>query len=543
MTDVTVTRAAEQSEPAPEHPTGAQDPFDPVDPDDPYSVTGAQDPLAPQDPDPDPTTTGGVEIPPPPSDPGQQPPPGHAELTSAVTSLGPLPDPKDPLQEKKLRTWRMAQEGRNSLSDQWSMLKRLQLATADVAANHAKDPTDYAAKLKQLSTDVATDSAVSTALDAWRAARDETPVDLTKLATAAADLKTAVDPLQKLLTVAGVPTDVDQQRQILGEALAGIVTEVASEGQQALAGERVSPGAASDVVTYHLTKTTRDENWASRLQTSSTWQDAGRMTRTAIGAKTLDTIVSKTGGKLDFEPLAGRLTGLDAALKARAKSSGKPDYATRSEVLRGYLGVADVLTTQLKTVRDRLAALAANPKSPGWDPVQARNAGDVLAGMAKALHDELATDPLIEDPDLAQAAQKARDQIDALAGQTSLQSLVDKAGNDLRKVWRTAKQAELKALKAAKVDLGNLPTMFESGGLGPLLDNWYAEVKKFPKQSRANVKDYAAQIAEQLQRYRTAINGQLGAERSSGLVEGLDVVAAALARQIRSFDSKGGLFD
>jgi hypothetical protein len=165
----------------------------------------------------------------------------------------------------------------------------------------------------------------------------------------------------------------------------------------------------------------------------------------------------------------------------------------------------------------------------------------VLAGVARALRAELAADPLLQDPDLARAARTALDAIGKLAVQTSLEGLVDKAGTDLRKIWSRAKTSELDALKAAKVDLGDLPKMFDAG-LGPLLDQWSAEVGKFPKHNRTKVKDLTAQIAEQLQRYRTAINGQLGAQRSSGLVEGLDVVAAAMSRRIRSFDSRGGLF-
>jgi hypothetical protein len=132
-------------------------------------------------------------------------------------------------------------------------------------------------------------------------------------------------------------------------------------------------------------------------------------------------------------------------------------------------------------------------------------------------------------------------QIGTLAAQTSLETLVDKAGTDLRKVWRNAKTSELKALKAAKVDVGDLPQQFDQG-LGPLLDQWSAEIAKFPKHSAAKTRDLAAQIAEQLHHYRTAINTKLGADRTSGLVEGLDVVAAAMTRQIRSFDSRGGLF-
>jgi hypothetical protein len=527
-----------------EHPTGAEDPFDPVDPDDPYSITEPEDPLAPDDPDPEPTTTGGIEIPPPPpvTAPGSKSPPGHAELTAAVTKLGPLPDPKVPTEHARLKVWRVAQEGRFSLSEHWSMLTRLQLATAEVGVARADDPHEEQPKLDQLRRDLGTDGNLSAALDAWCAARDRTPVDLDALADAAARIKAAVDPLRRLLTVTEIMATgvVDLQRQLLGEALDGIVVEVASEARQALAGERVSRGAASDVATYHLEKMTRDANWASRLEASKTWHDVGRMVRKAIGSATLELPVSKASGKLGLAEVVTRFSTLDRASTAR-DSAGTPDYSTRSDVLRAYLGVADGLRAQFATLSQRQAELAGDSKSRGWDAAQTRRAGDVLAGVARALEAQLAADPLVQDPDLANAARKALGEIGALARKTSLEVLVDNAGTDLRKVWRKAKTSELDALKAAKVDLGDLPTVFEHG-LGPLLDQWSAEIAKFPKHRPAKVKDLAARIAEQVHRYRAAINAHLGKDRSSGLVEGLDVVAAAMTRQIRSFDSRGGLF-
>ena len=115
---------------------------------------------------------------------------------------------------------------------------------------------------------------------------------------------------------------------------------------------------------------------------------------------------------------------------------------------------------------------------------------------------------------------------------------------DLSKVWSDAKNKEVQALKAVGSDLGNLPNLFSAkdSNLEPLLDQWSAEIAKFPKQTRATLKDLAAKIAEQIQRYRTAINKQLSDQRSSRLTEGLDILATALARQIRSYDSRGGLF-
>jgi hypothetical protein len=557
MTEIahpTAPADVDEPEPAPEEPTGADDPFDPVDPEDPYSLTDPQDPLAPEDPDPDPTTTRGVELPPPEPPPSRQPPPGQAVLASAVTNLGTLPDPKDPTASTRIRCWRVAQEGRFSLSDHWAALKGLQLATADVATRGAADRMAEQTKLNQLRQDLAGDGGVSAALEAWCAARDATPVDLTELADAAGKLKDAVDPLRKLLDVnSNEPTDADYHRMLLGQALDGIVTEVANEGKQALAGERVARGTPSDVPTYHLERMTRDLNWSERLMASKTWADAGSMVTTAIDTKRgrfLDIPVSKASGKLNLQPVTDALAGLDAAVRARDSATPPVDYTTRSEVLRRYLAAADKLQQSLKTLQNRQVELAGNPKSPGWDIAQTRSAGDALAGMARTLYNSLATDPLVQDPDLAGSTRTGLGQIDVLAQQTSLEGLVDKlaaglrndkTGAVLRKAWSDAKNSELKALKATGADLGDLPKQFDSG-LGPLLQEWSTEIAKFPAHDRATVKDLATQISEQLQQYRTAIKAQLGDKFSSRLVLGLDVVAAAVVGQIRSYDSRGGLF-
>jgi hypothetical protein len=550
MTDVApVISPAEGGVPehTPEEPTGADDPFDPVDPEDPYHVSESEDPLASDDPDPDPTTTGGVEIPAPPSAAPSQPPAGHAQLTTAVSNLGSLPDPKNPTTKTatELTAWRTAQEGRFSLSDHWAMIKRIALATAEAAVGQAQDPAKENAKLRQLRQDLGGDGALTKALDAWCAVRDATPIDLTKLAEVAGQLKAAADPLRTRLTT-GDLAGVGKQRGLIDEALGGIVSEVASEGLQALAGKRVARGASSDVPTYHLEKMTRDQNWVARLMNSPSWRNAGEMVNKVltkdVGTNVFSTPIDGRSAKLDLNPLADRLSALDAATKARQSASEPLGYSTRAEVLRRYGAASEALSSQLETLQLRLAAVANKQKPPpGWDAARTQKVADLLAGTARTLYLELAADPLSQDPDLKRGTRTTLQELDTLAGKTSLEARVDKAGSDLRKVWRTAKQSELKALQAAKVPLGDLPSLFDKG-LGPLLDQWADQIAVFPRHRPAIVKDLAAQIAEQLHRYRVAINAQLGADRSSRLVEGLDVVAASLVRQIRSFDLRGGLF-
>jgi hypothetical protein len=344
------------------------------------------------------------------------------------------------------------------------MAKRLQLAAAEVGVTRADDPSAEQAKLQQLRADLSTDGDVRDALDVWCTARDATPPDLAALADAAGKLKLAADRFQKLLPDALDNDVVAEQRTILGRMIEGILVEVAGEGQQALAGERISRGSSSDVPTYHLTRMTRDSNWSSRLESSGTWRDAGKMVQNAIGKRALDQPVSKAIGKLNMDPVLQRFSDLDAAMKARDRSAGNGDYETRSDVLRAYLGLATELKARLDAVRSRQDELAsARNASPGWSETQTISTGDVLAGVARALRDALAADPLLQDPDLAGSARRTAEQIAALASRTSLEALVEEAGDDLRKVWRTAKASELKALKASNADLGDLPGMFDKG--------------------------------------------------------------------------------
>ena len=136
-----------------------------------------------------------------------------------------------------------------SLSEHWATLKRVAFGMADVYAAGAADPTTEQAKLAKLRQHLASDTELNKALDDWCAARDETPVDLKKLADAANRVKSTIDMLQALLTVDGMigKGTVDAQRAILGEALGGFIAEVTSEGRQVLAGRRINRGTSSDV--------------------------------------------------------------------------------------------------------------------------------------------------------------------------------------------------------------------------------------------------------------------------------------------------------
>jgi hypothetical protein len=264
----------------PEQPTGPKDPGEPVDPEDPLSLKPEPDPLAtPADPDSQPTKTGGVEIPPPPPPDPPRLPPGRAELKAAFEKYPDLPNLKvNPIlgnsDEMRGRCWLRAQQGRYSLSEHWTTFKLMTLGLADLYAAGAADPTAEQAKLAKLRQDLASDTELTKALDDWCAARDETPVDLKKLADAANRVKSTLDPLQALLTV-DLPRKgtVDAQRATLGELLGGFIAEVTSEGRQVLAGRRINRGTSSDVSIFHLTKLTRDGTFDTRLGNSSTWAE------------------------------------------------------------------------------------------------------------------------------------------------------------------------------------------------------------------------------------------------------------------------------
>lgn len=535
----------ETPRPDPEQPTGAEDPFDPVEPEDPFGVTGEPDPLDPGTTDPDPTTSGGIDIPPPlaAAPPGQTDTPETTALKQAMQKLPPLPDPKDSTQASRRKTWRLAQDARASLSDHWSMVKKLQLATAEISAARSKDPSDQA-KLSKLREVLGTDGGVTKALDDWCTARDKAPADRSALATAAADLVDSVDALQKALATDSTSITSVDESQVLSEVLAGIVAEVSSEGLQVLAGERVSRGSASDVVTSQIEGLTRDRVWSTRLETANTWKAAGVMLENAIGDGALQRPVSKGQNgtpdiSLNIAAITSSLQQLDSAWKAR--EADPADYGKRADVLRSYVGLAGDIKTQFDIVSKRQAELSNQKPTPGWDVAQTLRTKDLLAGMARVARSELSADPLIQDPDLARATRTVLNQVDAIAEQTSLTEQVNKAGSDLTKVWKAARDQQLKALKSTRADLGDLPVMLRTG-LDPLLTQWSAEVAKFPNHDLATVKSLAASLAEQLQRYRAAVNAQLGDKRSSGLVEGLDIIAAAIARQIRSYDNRGGLF-
>jgi hypothetical protein len=244
-----------------------------------------------------------------------------------------------------------------------------------------------------------------------------------------------------------------------------------------------------------------------------------------------------------LEELSTRLASLDDALEARDKAPD--DYQARADVLAGYSRLGDKLSDWLEKIRKQAALSGKREPAPGeWGPTEVRKGGDALAGLARALQAELAADPLLQDPDLASAARSLLTRIAPLASASSLDALAAQAGIDLSKVWSAAKNKEVQALKAVGLDLGDLLNLFSAkdSSLEPLLDQWSAEIAKFPKHTRATLKDLAAKIAAQIQTYRAAINKQLSDQRSSKLTEGLDILATALARQIRSYDSRGGLF-
>lgn len=534
----------------PSRRTGTEDPFNPLDPDDPLGLDPPPDPFLPGQPDPDPTWSGGVLTPPDiPPVTGANPPAGHAALLASIGKLPPLPTRVKGLQEgADLTLFRIAQRGRNSLADHWALLKQTALARLDQRLSVVNDAAERARQTDLVKV-LGTDGPAAAALDQWCQLRDAVPVDEAKLSAAIDNLSVAVGQLRSDLALGEGVTGVGKVRAGLTEALGGFLSEVTSEAGQVAAGESVPRGKPSDLLTWHLESSTRDRNWRDRLSREASWKDAGDTLTKAIGASSLKKPISKRMGTVDVTTMTQRLSVLDAKLRSRDQatkaavaSGSRVDYQVRNDALQGYLGVADSLNTQLKLLRDGYDALST-PDAKGWTRAQAQNAVDLVVGMVRSLGDQIAADPLVQDPDLASGTRSLLTRLDLIAGKTSLDQLADKYGTDLRKAWKTAKNIELAALKAADEDAKSLKAlkgMFDQG-LGPVLDNWTTAVSTFPGHDRTTVKDLTTQAITLLARYRTAVLEIVGAKSGSGLVIGLDAIALAISNRIRSYDGRGGL--
>ena len=75
------------------------------------------------------------------------------------------------------------------------------------------------------------------------------------------------------------------------------------------------------------------------------------------------------------------------------------------------------------------------------------------------------------------------------------------------------------------------------------MDAWSDEVNKFPKQDRQWLHEQALKIEQILGQYRSNIRSALAKEQHNfGLLRSLDTIAAGVAKTVRSYASRGGLF-
>ena len=531
----------------PEEPakrTGADDPLEELDPEDPLGIRPASDPYAQSDPNAEPTWNHGVPLPPPAPAAAPADPPGRVNLRAALQRftdrLPTISGTESPDQIAKLEP--KAQAGRNDLGVHWTATTDVLVANLRAKIATRDDPDfDLVNKLQDA---IGMYPEFGNGLSAWCLARDKVPPDEAALASA---LTQAIDSLNHLKArLEGLGFDPGalaeansvqaQTIRLLAEASLKLL---ADEGATIMSGARVPRGAPSEGMSAVLEMNTADQNFQDRLSQGKTWGDAGRYLTNAIGRDTLKAAVSPKTGIIDFTRAGQELGSLDTTLKARKYAADPTDPKVQTAVYNDYLAVIDAHAEQLQKLRD--AAKVAPAGKSAWTPAKLREATDLVVGMLRCVKGELAADPLVQDPGFAERTRQMLGQIDDLAGQTSLEADSQACGSDLRTVWKTAKAAELSALKKAGVDTKKLVAVFDAG-LGPALDAWTTELAKFPKHDREKLKDLAAQSAAYISSYRAAVDAIAGPMRSSNLVHALDTVALAMTRQLRSYDARGGLF-
>jgi hypothetical protein len=529
---------------------GADDPFLEVDQEDPLGIRPhTRDPYLPVDPAPETTTNRG--IPPPPPAPPAAPidPPGRvnlrAELQRFTDRKARISKTETPKNVEEARG--TAQTGRNELGAHWSatvdVLIAKERARIEFRGGDEEDLKRDLGRMDTLAQTIAKHHEFSDALSAWCRARDAVPPDEAALALA---FKQATDSLNRLKSnLEGQrfsPDHLDdshsmqaQTIRVIGEASLQLL---ADEAQMIMNGERVPRGVPSEAMSRLLSMGVGDQNFQVRLAKSQTWAIAGTVLEKAIGRNTLKRDVTREGHPLDVARSQEQLKSLDKSLQARLGAADPTDPAVQERIYNDYLAVIDAHTRHIQTLR---AAAEGGGGRLNWTPEKLREASDLVVCMLRNVKEQLAADPLVQDPSFAARTREIVEKIDELAGPTSLEVESQTLGSDLREAWKKAKSRELAKLKKAELDTKKLSAAFDKG-LGPTLDAWAAELKKFPRHDRGKTRKLTEQAATILSSYRSAVEAVAGARRSSALLRELNMVAIAMTHRLRTYDARGGLF-
>ena len=536
-------------EPEPKTRPGVEDPFNPVDPEDPFRVTPvlSPDPYVPADPGTLPTTNSGVIDPPPfprrvPADP-----PGRVQLRqviaaaqAAVSTFLPAGHPDLELIATTARNQAAVTvaEGRSALGDHWQLQMNLIAARLDGLL----DPSDtnQQSQLQTLRGAISARAALVDILNAWSQARDATPPDEARLAElidkAQQEMATFRKDLAQFDSLGDGTHSVKSSLSMIGFS-ASMLSHLCGDGADVAAGQRKQRAARSGVIVSGLRAQTADQNLVGRIRDVKTWSKVADTLKKMIGPNLLDPAPAsaKTAKQLDWAGVEPRLASLDALLIKRAKATNPLDYSDRAGLLQAYTTAIYALSSRLTMLRG-YKPVAGDP----WTAGRAQDAADIVLASLRRIQSELAVDPLAVDPDLAAAARNAVASVDRLADRSSLEGEADALGPDLRVAWKKAKETQLAALRKQLIDTAGLEQSLD-GGLGPALDALAAEMKRFPKQDVQKVKAAATDIAVQIARYRNVFRDFVGDNGSSDLVRGLDTFAIAVARRVASFDTRGGL--
>lgn len=525
---------------------GAEDPFNPVDPEDPFrcAPVPALDPYVSDDPGTVPTTTGGVIDPPPFPRPVPADPPARVELRKGIKAAADaiptfLPPDTPSLLAVATKSDSGAAvtiaEGRSALGDHW----QLQMNLFAARLQGLLDPADVnqQSKLQTLRDAIAARGTLVDVLNAWSQARDAAPPDEARLADLIDKAQQEIATFSKDLAQFDSMSHDSKSAQEMVVFSATMLNHLCRDGADVAAGQRTPRAARSGVITTGLCMGTPGQNLESRIRKVKTWSELAGTLQKMIGRNLLDQAPAKarTARQLDWPGVESHLASLDALLKQRSAAAGPLDYADRVGLLQGYTATIDAMSSRLKLLRNFEPA-AGDP----WTAGRAQDAADILNAGLRRVQSELAVDPLAIDPDLAATVRNTLASVDTLAGRTSIEAQADALGPDLRASWKTAKDTQLKALRKQGLKTKDLEQSLD-GGLGPALDKLADEMKRFPKQDVQKVKAAATDIAVQIARYRTVIRDLMGDNVSSELVRGLDLIAVAVARRIASFDARGGL--
>ena len=537
----------------------AEDPFEPVDPDDPLllSPEPKTDPYLPDEPFPDPTRNLRVPVLPAAPLPAPSDPPGRSDLRKQIGKLAgrretAMPADKDAKKSEEAKQERLAvamRAGRGALGEHWQVSVGMMLGRREAGID--SDDKDARNRLADLRKRVAShQDDVVAALGDWCTARDKIPADEVALAAAMARAEVAVDGLGaelRAFATGNLNSPIENDALAIGIFAEASLARLQLEGAAIADGKRLARAPSGESLSTCLLWQTAGMNLRTRLEQIESWTLTAGAVEAMIGKTTLNTKITTKLGMIDLTPANDRVRVLDKAIKAlnadalaKAGTSKPTQKQLRADVLQGYNGVIDVYAMNLAAVRGVAADVAAG-KTSGWTADKLRETADILTGTLRHLQAELAGLSLVEDPDFASPTRDVIAGVDLLLKPSSLELAADALGKDLRKAWSTTKTAELKALKKERVDTAALSKAFDSG-LGPLLDTWTAETAKFPKHDRAKLKKATTDAALVLAQYRAAVESVAGPNRSSRLVQALDALAVNMARQIASYDQRGGLF-